>query len=197
MLTLYEAHSCVPCGAFALLLVAVAVVIALPVSTVTPQARRLRSTRHAWPYRPTLVMPDAEHRSRQAPMRNGDPVKRRLCFQVFSRATTSPATVLIYSTPAVSARPCSEHQFTLMSCSLQQTHGLAHTAPGKTPSASRPHPKGWPGPAGSPMQPAAPLRRARTVAPDRRCRSTSSRPSAETEQVFMRTLRTCRPGNIA
>ena len=34
-----------------------------------------------------------------APKRNGDPVKRRICLQVFARAAASPAAVSIYSAP--------------------------------------------------------------------------------------------------
>ena len=56
------------------------------------------------PTDPRLSCPMRSIGPAKRPQRNGDPVKRRLCFQVFSRATTSPATVLIYSSPAASVR---------------------------------------------------------------------------------------------
>jgi len=139
---------------------------------------------------PRLSCPMRSIGPAKRPQRNGDPVKRRLCFQVFSRATTSPATVSIYSTPAVSARPCSEHQFTLMSCSLQRTHGLSHTLPpGKTPSASRPHPIGCRRPAAWPD----PAPAGNTVPQARFLTLLHCVDAAETEHVFMRTLRTLPP----
>ncbi len=81
------------------------------------------------PTRPPLVMPDAEHRSRQAPMRNGDPVKWRLRFQVFSRATTSPATVLIYSSPGSERVAESSHQSKLSSVVVNDPFSHTHAAP--------------------------------------------------------------------
>ena len=73
-------------------------------------------------------------RAAKLPMRNVGPVKRRLCLQVFSRATTSPTAVLIYLYPAVSARTFSEHQSKL-SCPAVNGSACPHTHGPRSPAS--------------------------------------------------------------